>query len=45
MWKDVGVNVKVEVMEYSVRAQKNRDKSFKGMWWSDPTSTSAIPTA
>ena len=39
MWKDVGVNVKVEVIEYSVRAQKNRDKSFKGMWWSDPTST------
>ena len=45
MWKDVGVNAKVEVMEYSVRAQKIRDKSFKGMWWSDPTSTLGIPTA
>src|SRR5713101_3826410 len=26
MWKDVGVNVKVEVIEYSVRAQKMREK-------------------
>ena len=41
MWKDVGVNAKVEVIEYSVRAQKNREKSFKGLWWSDPTSTLA----
>ncbi|HKQ64834.1 MAG TPA: ABC transporter substrate-binding protein, partial [Methylomirabilota bacterium] len=38
MWRDVGVNAKVEVFEYSVRAQKNRDKTFKGLWWSDPTS-------
>jgi len=30
---------KVEVIEYSVRAQKGREKSFKGLWWSDPTST------
>ena len=43
MWKDVGVNAKVEVFEYSVRAQKNRDKTFKGLWWSDPTSTLADP--
>jgi peptide/nickel transport system substrate-binding protein len=43
MWKDVGVNVKVEVIEYSVRAQKNREKTFKGMYWSDPTSTLADP--
>ena len=43
MWKDVGVNVKVEVIEYSVRAQKNREKGFKGMWWSDPTSTLGDP--
>jgi peptide/nickel transport system substrate-binding protein len=43
MWKDVGVNAKVEVLEYSVRAQKNRDKSFKGLWWSDPTSTLGDP--
>jgi len=43
MWRDIGINAKVEVLEYSVRAQKNRDKSFKGMWWSDPTSTLGDP--
>src|SRR5260370_18684158 len=43
MWKDVGVNVQVEVIEYSVRAQKNREKSFKGVFWSDPTSTLGDP--
>jgi peptide/nickel transport system substrate-binding protein len=43
MWKDIGVNAKVEVLEYSVRAQKIRDKTFKGLWWSDPTSTLADP--
>src|SRR5687768_5450610 len=43
MWRDVGVNGKVEVVEYSVRAQKNRDKTFKGLWWSDPTSTLSDP--
>src|SRR5262250_1243331 len=43
MWKDIGVNVKVEVIEYSVRAQKNREKSFKGVFWSDPTSTLSDP--
>ncbi len=43
MWRDIGVNAKVEVVEFSVRAQKNRDKSFKGMWWSDPTSTLGDP--
>jgi peptide/nickel transport system substrate-binding protein len=43
MWKDVGVNAKVEVVEYSVRAQKNREKTFKGLWWSDPTSTLRDP--
>ena len=43
MWKDVGLNAAVEVIEYSVRAQKNRERSFKGLWWSDPTSTLADP--
>src|SRR5215469_12745459 len=43
MWKDVGVNVRVEVVEYSVRAQKSREKSFKGLWWGDPTSTLGDP--
>jgi len=26
-----------------VRAQKNREKSFKGVFWSDPTSTLGDP--
>src|SRR5262249_20084778 len=43
MWKDVGVNVVVEVIEYSVRAQKSRERSFKGLWWSDPASTVGDP--
>ena len=43
MWKDAGINAKVEVLEYSVRAQKNTQKSFKGLWWSDPTSTLGDP--
>jgi peptide/nickel transport system substrate-binding protein len=43
MWRDVGVNAKVEVLEYSVRAQKNRERSFKGVFWSDPTSTLSDP--
>ena len=43
MWRDVGVNAKVEVFEYSVRAQRIREKSFKGLWWSDPTSTLRDP--
>jgi len=43
MWKDVGLNAKVEVFEYTVRAQKNREKTFKGVWWSDPTSTLRDP--
>jgi peptide/nickel transport system substrate-binding protein len=43
MWRDIGVNAKVEVLEYSVRAQKNSQKTFKGLWWSDPTSTLGDP--
>ncbi|HET7342460.1 MAG TPA: ABC transporter substrate-binding protein [Methylomirabilota bacterium] len=43
MWRDIGVNVVIEVIEYSVRAQKGREKSFKGVWWSDPTSTLGDP--
>ena len=43
MWRDVGINSKVEVLEYSVRAQRIREKSFKGLWWSDPTSTLRDP--
>ncbi|MBI3455437.1 MAG: hypothetical protein HY002_06585 [Candidatus Rokubacteria bacterium] len=42
-WKDIGVNAIVEVIEFSVRAQKNRERTFKGIWWSDPTSTLRDP--
>ena len=30
MWKDVGLNAVVEVVEYSVRAQKNREQDVQG---------------
>jgi peptide/nickel transport system substrate-binding protein len=43
MWKTVGVNAKIEIIQGSVRAQKNCDKSFKGLFWSDPTSTRQDP--
>lgn len=43
MWRDVGLNVRMEVIEYSVRMQKMRDKTFKGLLWSDPTSTVGDP--
>lgn len=38
MWKDVGINAKLELLEYSVYLQKIREKSFKGLRWTDPTS-------
>jgi len=37
MWRDVGINAHLEVIEMSVRAQKYRERSFKGMWLADPT--------
>jgi peptide/nickel transport system substrate-binding protein len=43
MWKKVGVAARIEIIEASVRAQKNRDKSFQGLFWSDPTSTLQDP--
>jgi len=44
MWRDVGVNAKVEVFEYSVRAQKNREKTFKGSGGRIPPRPLPIPT-
>ena len=38
MWEDVGVNVVVEVIDPATRHVKNRQRTFKGLWWSDPTS-------
>ena len=38
MWEDVGVTVVVEVIDPATRHVKNRQRTFKGLWWSDPTS-------
>jgi peptide/nickel transport system substrate-binding protein len=38
MWEDVGVNVALEVIDPATRHVKNRQRAFKGLWWSDPTS-------
>jgi peptide/nickel transport system substrate-binding protein len=38
MWRDIGVNAKLELLETTVRAQKLREKTFKGFFWADPTS-------
>ncbi len=43
MWKDVGINAQIQQIEYSVRGEKIRNKTFKGVWWSDPTSTLGDP--
>ena len=37
MWEEVGLNVDLQVIEASVRAEKNTAKSFLGVFWSDPT--------
>lgn len=38
MWEEIGVNVRLDVIEVAVRAEKNSNKAFLGVWWSDPTS-------
>jgi peptide/nickel transport system substrate-binding protein len=38
MWEDVGITVVVEVIDGATRHVKNRQQTFKGLWWSDPTS-------
>jgi peptide/nickel transport system substrate-binding protein len=43
MWKKAGINAQIEIIEASVRAQKVAQKTFKGLWWSDPTSTLQDP--
>jgi peptide/nickel transport system substrate-binding protein len=43
MWKKAGINAQMEIVEASVRAQKVAQKTFKGLWWSDPTSTIQDP--
>lgn len=43
MWREVGINAKLEIIEFSVRGQKNRERSFKGIWFSDPIDTLLDP--
>jgi peptide/nickel transport system substrate-binding protein len=43
MWRDVGVNARLEIVEYSVIAQKARERSFKGLRWAGPISTLGDP--
>jgi peptide/nickel transport system substrate-binding protein len=43
MWRDVGINARVEIVEYSVLAQKMRERSFKGLRWASPISTLGDP--
>jgi peptide/nickel transport system substrate-binding protein len=43
MWEDVGVRVALDVIDTEVRHLKNRQRTFKGLWWSDPTSVIRDP--
>jgi len=43
MWEDVGVKVVVEVIGDAARLRKYRQQTFKGLTWSDPTSTTRDP--
>ncbi len=43
MWRDVGINAVEEVITLAVRAQLSGEKSFKGLSWIEPTSTTGDP--
>jgi len=43
MLQEVGMNAKVQLLEYSVRAQKLRQKALEGLLLGDPTSTLLDP--
>jgi len=43
MWEDVGVKVVVEAIDNDTRLRKYRQQTFKGLSWSDPTSTTREP--
>ena len=43
MLHDVGINARVQLLEYSVRAQKVRQKALEGLLLGDPTSTLLDP--
>ena len=43
MWEDVGLRVALDVIDTEARHLKNRQRAFKGLWWSDPTSVIRDP--
>jgi peptide/nickel transport system substrate-binding protein len=43
MWQDAGINARLELVEYSIIAQKTRDRAFKGVRWAGPTSSLGDP--
>jgi peptide/nickel transport system substrate-binding protein len=43
MWKRAGINVQLEIIDAAVRGEKNRNRTFKGLFWSDPTDTIQDP--
>jgi peptide/nickel transport system substrate-binding protein len=43
MWREIGVNVKLEILDTPTRNQKNRQRTFKGVFLSDATSTLQDP--
>lgn len=43
MWKQVGVAVQLQLVDAATRGQNNLNKSWKGLYWSDPTSTLQDP--
>jgi peptide/nickel transport system substrate-binding protein len=43
MWEDVGLKVVVEILDTATRHRKNRQLAFKGVSWSNPTSTIRDP--
>ena len=36
MWRDVGINAKVEVSSTRCAPRRTATRRFKGLWWSDP---------
>jgi peptide/nickel transport system substrate-binding protein len=43
MWRDAGINARLEIIEQSVIAQKARERTFKGLRWAGPISTLGDP--
>src|SRR5207244_2177244 len=42
MWRDVGINAKVEVVEYSVSARTNGGTRFEGLWCGYSSATRGV---